>query len=310
MQTFLGRLAVPLGAILSAIYLTSPLALGLGIVIAFSIGNGWRPRTLVLGRQILTISIILMGSGIDLFALWEQGRVGVGVTSIGIVLTLALGYLLAQWLKVNRLTGQLISVGTAICGGSAIAAMAKAMNADEEEVSVALAIVFSLNALALWIFPWVGHRFGLSPVQFGYWSALAIHDTSSVVGAALQFGPEAARLATTVKLTRALWIIPVTFAVSLLHHRSHSRGNGALYFMLGGFLTVAALFHFFAFLSPYAAGTGFLAHRMLVLALFFVGVNIDPRIFRTVGPRPFLMGVGLWVVVAGLSLAWVKTVYE
>jgi uncharacterized integral membrane protein (TIGR00698 family) len=230
------------------------------------------------------------------------GVEGLGYTITGILLTLLLGYLLGKALKIEKDTSLLISTGTAICGGSAIAAVASAIRPKNQEVTVALATVFCLNALGLVLFPPIGHYLGLNQTQFGLWSALAIHDTSSVVGSTLQYGELALKVGTTVKLARALWIVPLTLGIS--YYRSKKEVSGKLkkpWFILG-FLLAATLMTYFPVLHPIGHQVEWLAKRLMVLTLFLIGANLTPQTIKAVGFKPFLMGILLWVVVASTVL--------
>jgi uncharacterized integral membrane protein (TIGR00698 family) len=203
-------------------------------------------------------------------------------------------------------------VGTAICGGSAIAAVAPVIRAKDEEVSMALATVFLLNATALVIFPLIGHALHLGERPFGLWAALAIHDTSSVVGAASGYGPEALLVATTTKLARALWIVPVAFGIGLLYARFHvfdgEAGHAKAkrpWFILG-FLAMAALVTFVPALKPAGAWVNAAAKRTLVLTLFLLGCGLSREALKRVGPRPFLQGLLLWICVGAGSLGAIR----
>jgi uncharacterized integral membrane protein (TIGR00698 family) len=246
----------------------------------------------------------------NLRAVAKAGLHGLGYTTISIVLVLGLGWWLARLLKVERDAGLLISVGTAICGGSAIAAVAPVLRAREHEISVALATVFLLNAVALVIFPPIGHTVGLSQEAFGLWSALAIHDTSSVVGAGLAYGPRALEVATTVKLARALWIVPLTLGIGwAVARRSESSPDTPPVkkpWFIAGFLIVAALVTYVPELHMpghlIAAG----ARRVLVLTLFLIGSGLSREALQNVGFRPFMHGLVLWLVVGSIGLAAVR----
>jgi uncharacterized integral membrane protein (TIGR00698 family) len=244
----------------------------------------------------------------DLSTVARAGMHGFGVTLGGIAFALALGLFLGRLLKVRRATAILVSVGTAICGGSAIAAAAPVIRADDEDTSLALGTVFLLNAAALLLFPLLGHAAGLSGRAFGLWSALAIHDTSSVVGAAAAFGQGALPVATVTKLARALWIVPVTLALGFWTTRREGEARGRAkakrpWFILG-FLAAAALVTWLPSLRPLGLQVAEASKRALVLTLFLLGLGISRQTLRKVGPRPFLQGLLLWAAVGGLSL-WV-----
>jgi len=241
-----------------------------------------------------------LGAGMDLRVVGRVGLHGIGYTVVGITVALGAGLLLGRALRTERDTSILLSAGTAICGGSAIAALAPVLRAEQHQVSVALGVVFLLNAVALLIFPPIGHVLDLSQVQFGLWGALAIHDTSSVVGATLQYGHQALEVGTTVKLTRALWIVPLTLAVGAVVARGARERSGQRpkrpWFILG-FLAAAALATYVPSLHSAAGAVSEVARRTLVATLFLIGANLTRDTLRTVGFRPLVQGVTLWAVV-------------
>jgi uncharacterized integral membrane protein (TIGR00698 family) len=281
-----------------------------GALLALTVGNPAQRLTHTWTHRLLPLAVVGLGANMNLRAVAKAGLHGLGYTAISIVLVLALGWGLARLLKVERDAGLLISVGTAICGGSAIAAAAPVLRAKEHEISVALATVFLLNAVALVIFPPIGHAAGLSQDAFGLWSALAIHDTSSVVGAGLAYGPRALEVATTVKLARALWIVPLTLGLGWLVARREGASPDAppvkKPWFIAGFLAMAALVTF----VPGLHGPGHLvavaARRVLVLTLFLIGAGLSREALRKVGLRPFLQGLVLWLLVGSLGLGAVK----
>jgi uncharacterized integral membrane protein (TIGR00698 family) len=278
-----------------------------GIAIALTVGNPLAHRTRPLSRKLLPAAVVGLGGAMDLAAVVRVGAQGLGYTVAGICACAILGAALGRALRVERRTGTLVTVGTAICGGSAIAAAAPVLGADDREISVALAIVFLLNALALLLFPPLGRAAGLDEPAFGLWAALAIHDTSSVVGAGLQYGPAALAVATTVKLARALWIVPVTLVLGVAE-RARTRGGPAPrrapfpWFILG-FVALAALATWLPSLRPAGLAVAEVARRALVATLFLVGLGISRASLRSVGARPLLMGVALWVAMGSGTLA-------
>jgi uncharacterized integral membrane protein (TIGR00698 family) len=279
---------------------SAAIALLSGVVFAIALGNPYLFRTRPLAQKLLQISIVGLGAGMDLIVVGRTGLSGIGYTAIMIVITMTLGYLFGKLLKTSRDTSLLISVGTAICGGSAIAAVAAAIKAKSEEVSVSLAIVFILNAVALFIFPGLGHALGFTQVQFGFWSALAVHDTSSVVGTAMQYGPEALVTGTTVKLARALWIVPVTIFISSTYKSSSGEKRGPVkvpWFILG-FILMAAFFTWVPGVGATGQNIAAMSRELLVLTLFFIGSNLSRDTIKKVGVKPFLQGVLLWVCVS------------
>ena len=307
--------------VLSSVWLpiiSPPVALALGILFAFTVEHPHRQASSRTIKWLLQASVVGLGFGINAYSIVKAGQTGGGFTIAGIAGTLSLGLLLGKFLGVRGHSSYLIRVGTAICGGSAIAAVAPVLKADETEISVALGTVFVLNALALFLFPPLGTALGLTQEQFGVWAAIAIHDTSSVVGAAAKFGSEALATATTVKLSRALWIIPVTLATALwirnsaaaaLSNESSSEAPASasstkiaipyfvLFFILASVITT--------FLPGASVLGGYivpLAKAGLTLTLFLIGTGLSKTMLLTVGIKPLLQGIVLWVAVSALAL--------
>ena len=307
----LALLPLYLGAALAlAPFTPAAAALAGGALLGLTLGNPLVSRTRAWSQQLLPLAVVGLGADMNLRAVARAGLHGLGITALSLVLVLALGWWLARLLKVERDAGLLIAVGTAICGGSAIAAVAPVLRAREQEVSVALATVFLLNAAALVIFPPLGHLSHLSQDAFGLWAALAIHDTSSVVGAGLAFGPRALEVATTVKLARALWIVPLTLVIGWWVGR---RGDAApdappmkKPWFIAGFLLMAALVTYLPALQAPGHLVAVAARRVLVLTLFLIGAGLSREALRSVGFRPFLQGLLLWVLVGILGLGAVK----
>jgi uncharacterized integral membrane protein (TIGR00698 family) len=277
------------------------LALAAGIVLALA----WRrdpPQQLKKWTTYtLQLGVVALGAGMHLDVVLRTGLDGALITATSLALAIVLGLALGKLLKVPGDTPLMISVGTAICGGSAIAAVASVIKPKAHEMSVALAVVFVLNAVGLIIFPILGHMMGLSQPVFGRWAALAIHDTSSVVGAGLAYGSVALAIATTTKLARALWIVPVTIATAVLRQREGLKDVNWPWFILG-FVAVAALVTWVPDLARYAPYVVIVGRRSLVLALFLIGLSLSRSNLAKVGPRPLVMGVILWVVIACASL--------
>lgn len=308
MKAQIAKILFPAAAVLCLFpFVSSAMALALGVVLAVSLGNPFLQRTRQYTHHLLSWSVVGLGAGMNLMVVARVGLQGIGYTVVGISLTLLAGFLLARFLKIERNTGILISVGTAICGGSAIAAVSPVIRAKPAEVSVSLGTVFMLNACALLLFPPVGHALNLSQTQFGLWSALAIHDTSSVVGATLLYGAEALQIGTTVKLARALWIVPLALAIGCaFNHRDSSVGvreqTKKPWFILG-FLGMAAVMTWVPALQPAGHVVETVAKRTLVLTLFLIGSNLTRETLKSVGLRPLLQGVLLWVIAASATLA-------
>jgi len=278
-------------------------ALSLGIIFALLWENPW-PHVSASGSRILLQSAVVgLGFGLPLAQVWEVGRNFFSITLSGILLTLTLGYLLGRMLHIPPRTSILVSCGTAICGGSAIAAIAPIVEAKNDEATIALATVFTLNAVALLLFPVLGHNFGMGQEQFGTWAGIAIHDTSSVVGAAATYGDTALHQATMVKLTRALWIAPLALAASSF---SKTGGRARIPVFIVLFIAAAALHTLFPQAEPLWSWINRGAKILLVVSLFFVGSGLTRDLLRKVGARTFIQGTVLWLCISGLTLAGIQ----
>ncbi|MBQ2303341.1 MAG: putative sulfate exporter family transporter [Bacteroidales bacterium] len=279
-------------------FVTAPMALFCGILLAFlKIERPFEFKKY--SSPLLQYSVVLMGFGMSLQQVIEVSSKGIVLTACSVLLVFLFGMLLGRLLKVDRNTAMLISSGTAICGGSAIAAVSPIIKAKDNQISFALTVVFVLNALALFIFPPIGRALNMGEVDFGYWSAIAIHDTSSVVGAGAAYGPDALQTAVTVKLARTLWIIPLSFLV-LFINRKHDSNKGKVkipWFIL--YFVVAILI---AFLLPQFSelytNLAFLGRRGMVVALFMIGCGFSFEDLKKAGWRSFVLGVLLWIVIA------------
>lgn len=279
-----------------------PIALFLGLVLAFTVGNPFPKETSRTTKILLQVSVVLLGFGMNLGQVVKAGKSGVLFTIATIFGTLALGFVVGKLLKVKDKTSSLISSGTAICGGSAIAAIAPVIDADSEEISVSLGTVFILNSVALFVFPIIGHALNLSQNQFGVWAAIAIHDTSSVVGAAAKYGDEALQIATTVKLARALWIAPVALLFSFFY-RSKKTKIAVPYFIFLFLLATVIR----TYTSPSIPPSLFdslvlLAKTGLTVTLFLIGASLSRETLKKVGAKPLIQGVLLWIVISLVSL--------
>lgn len=281
-------------------FFSAPLALVLGFFTAISIGNPYEIRTKKLTQLLLQFSVVGLGFGMNMDSALKAGKEGFIFTILSIIAVLLLGFILMRLFKIERITAYLIAAGTAICGGSAIAAVAPVIKAKPGQISVALAAVFILNAAALILFPLIGHWLHLSQHQFGLWSAIAIHDTSSVVGAGSKYGTEALQIATTVKLARALWIIPLSFFSVLLF--KNKEANIKIPWFIGCFVIAICLNTYVPMiqtLSPYLVS---LAKSGLMLTLFLIGAGLSFKVIRTVGVKPLLFALVLWFFIAAASL--------
>lgn len=248
-----------------------------------------------------------MGFGIHFDQALAVTSDGIGLIIATILGTLVIGMMIAKAIKLERTTAYLIASGTAICGGSAIAAVAPAIKAKDEQIGLALATVFVLNSLALFIFPVIGHAIGLDQHTFGTWAAIAIHDTSSVVGAASAYGEEALTTATTLKLARALWIIPVALVSAVIF----SRGNGeegksklVIPYFIFWYCAAIAFSDFFPQFEVVYQGIFAIAKQALVVCLFLIGCSISVSKLKSAGAKPLLFGVTLWVLISTTSLGW------
>lgn len=279
-------------------------ALALGLVFALTLDNPYREKGNRYVRLLLQTSVVLLGFGMDLASVFRVGLHGLVFAALTIFATFTLGYWLARLLDINRKTSLLISAGTAICGGSAIAAVGTAVDADPGEMSVAMGTVFLLNAVALYLFPVLGHVLGLSQDQFGTWAGVAIHDVSSVVGAGTAYGEEALRTATVVKLSRVLWIVPVTLVAALLFHgRNKQPGKRPpLPWFIAGFLLASFLSHLIPGLAHWAPLLAYVAKSGFAATLFCIGASLSVAAIRAVGYKPLLQGVLLWLFMGSVAL--------
>lgn len=284
---------------------SSSLALLTGFVAATLLSNPFEEWMKNNTRHLLSWSIVGLGAGLNILTVFEFGAKGLVQTFFTITLAITVGLILGKVFKNSRSMSALISVGTAICGGSAIAAVAPAINAKNDDVAVSLGVVFFLNALALFLFPAIGHYYNLDQFQFGTWSALAIHDTSSVVGASLTYGEEALKVGATLKLTRSLWIIPITFIFAKFYkgdEQVHSDVKVKVPWFIFGFLANSILFTYVTPIQFIGGYFVFLAKKMMIMTLFFIGCSLSLKKIKEVGLRPLFQGVILWLIVASSSL--------
>jgi uncharacterized integral membrane protein (TIGR00698 family) len=279
-------------------WVSAPMALVAGIAFGLVIGNPWGAATSTWSKRLLQSSVVGLGFGLDLPQLLKTGQDAFWYTAVSISFTMAAGSLLGKFFRTPKSTSILISFGTAICGGSAIAAMAPVIKADDEETGVALAAVFMLNSIALLLFPPVGHFLGMGQRQFGLWSALAIHDTSSVVGAAAAYGGLALAIGTTVKLTRALWIMPSALLAAWL---TKSEGKVKFPFFIIGFIAAATVKTVLPQLDHFWHPLNNVAKQSLVVTLFLIGSSLTREVLGRTGIKPLAQGVMLWAIVSVTS---------
>ncbi len=287
---------------------TPPVALFVGLLYSLLFGRPYAEFNSKMSKKLLQYSVVGLGFGMNLYESLASGGSGMLFTIVSVFGTLAAGWFIGRRvLGVERNISYLISSGTAICGGSAIAAVGPVIKAKGNEMSVALGCVFILNAVALFLFPAIGEMIGLSQQQFGMWAAIAIHDTSSVVGAGAAYGEEALQVATTIKLTRALWIVPVALFTSFLFKSKGKKVTVPTFIIL----FVAAMVANTYLLSRFEAGVfigdtiNLVARKALTLTMFFIGASLSVDLLKGVGFKPLLQGVLLWVVISVASLAYI-----
>ena len=286
-------------------WVTPPAALFTGLAFALLCGQAYPKFNKKVSKKLLQYSVIGLGFGMNLHASLASGKEGMLFTIISVIGTMLIGMFIGmKILKVNRDTSYLISSGTAICGGSAIAAVGPVIKAKDSDMSVALATIFVLNAIALFIFPTIGEWIGLTQQQFGTWAAIAIHDTSSVVGAGAAYGEEALQVATTIKLTRALWIIPLALVTSVIF-RNSSNKISIPWFIL--WFVVAILLNTYVLDGMPQVGKAIagVARKGLIITMFFIGASLSTDTLKAVGIKPLVQGVMLWVLISLGSLAYI-----
>jgi uncharacterized integral membrane protein (TIGR00698 family) len=288
-------------------FCSPPIALGLGLLFGLLGANAWPSQTHRVSRELLKLSVIGLGFGMNLRSVLQTGEISFVYTALGIAAALAIGFFLGQRLNVPRNATFLIAAGTSICGGSAIAAVRSVLDADEEETAVSLTTIFVLNSIALIAFPLIGHFLGLSQRQFGMWAALAIHDTSSVVGAGLKYGPVALAIGTTVKLVRALWIVPVTLLAATMLRRETTGVKAKWPWFILFFLLAAWVRSLFPGAHAVWDGVASVARVGFCLTLFLIGAGLSRSGLKNLGWRPLALGVSLWIIVATGSLILIRS---
>jgi uncharacterized integral membrane protein (TIGR00698 family) len=312
----LAKILFALGLVLSFTGLLSPpIALTLGILFGLSFSHPYINESRGIARTLLQSSVVALGFGMNLHEVLKAGRTGFIYTALGISFALLAGLAFGKLLQVRGNSSFLITAGTAICGGSAIAAIGPILQANEEEMAVSLGTIFILNSIALLIFPPIGNALHLSQSQFGLWAALAIHDTSSVVGAATKYGPQALVIGTTVKLARALWIVPLALATAAIKRsrsqkvpRSGDSGSRMQFpWFIALFVLAALLNTSLPVLAPLDKSLFTLGRLGLNATLFLIGSGISRATLKEVGWRPLLLGVVLWLVVGLTSLYFIRT---
>lgn len=276
-------------------FITPAVALFVGLMFALCFGCPYPKFNKKGSKFLLQASVVGLGFGMNVTESLKSGSEGMMFTIVSVIGVMVLGVLFGYWLKLNRKTSYLIASGTAICGGSAIAAVGPVLKANEEEMAVSLGVIFILNAIALFIFPPIGHFFDMSQTQFGTWAAIAIHDTSSVVGAGDAYGPEALQIATLIKLTRALWIIPLALVTMLIFREKGSKISIPWFIFL---FVLAMIINTYCNLpAEISSWIVWLAKKGLVLTLFFIGASLSLKTIKNVGTTPLILAVALWIVI-------------
>lgn len=300
---------------LAAVFCFTPwvqpwIALLLGIGLALALGNPYPDQSKKVSKTLLQVAVVLLGFSVDIHVVLRAGEKGILFAFGSILAVFLLGWLLQRLLKIRPVTGLLVSTGTAICGGSAIAAMSSVVDAAQEDVSVAVGTVFLLNAIGLLLFPVLGHAMNMSPDQFGTWAGIAIHDVSSVVGAGKQFGGGALEIATAVKLSRVLYLLPITLVASYWLSRQHREGTNAtkapIPWFIGLFLLASLSRTFLPEVAQFTDPIKYVATAGFSLSLFLIGAGLSKATLKKVGYRPMLQGVCLWLFISVASLLAVR----
>lgn len=286
-------------------FISSSIALLLGIIFAISFGNNFsfKAQTSTWGGYLLKSSVIGLGFGINFKVLLEAGINNMATTAFFVFGAMVIGLALGRLLKIDKKIALLVSAGTAICGGSAIAAVGSVVKADADQLSISTAVIFLLNALALFSFPAIGHWLGLSQMQFGTWAAIAIHDMSSVVGAATKYGDEALKIASITKMLRVLWIIPLSLALVLGF--KENRESFKIPSFIIGFVLASCLFSFLPQFLNYYAILYKISKQIMVVSLFLIGSSISFGSIKKVGISVILQASAVWIIICLLSLYYV-----
>lgn len=280
--------------------INAPLALLAGLIFAFTLKNPCPRFNKKCSKYLLQVAVVCLGFNMNLQESLKSGSEGMMFTVVSVVGVMALGVLGGYWLRINRKTSYLISSGTAICGGSAIAAVGPVLKANENEMAVSLGVIFILNAIALFIFPPIGHMLGMSQEQFGTWAAIAIHDTSSVVGAGEIYGEQALQLATLIKLTRALWIIPLALVTMFIFREKNSKISIPWFIFI--FILAMIVNTYVPLPQWFVDSMVWVARRGMVVTLFMIGASLSLATVKQVGVKPLLLAVVLWIVIGVGSL--------
>lgn len=280
--------------------INAPIALLAGLIFAFSFKNPCPKFNKKTSKYLLQVAVVCLGFNMNLHESLKSGSEGMMFSVVSVIGVMALGILIGYWFHINRKTAYLISSGTAICGGSAIAAVGPVLKADENEMAVSLGVIFILNAVALFIFPPIGHMLDMSQQQFGTWAAIAIHDTSSVVGAGEQYGETALQMATLIKLTRALWIIPLALVTMFIFREKGSKISIPWFIFI--FILAMVVNTYVALPGWFVDTMVWIARRGMVVTLFLIGASLSVATVRQVGVKPLLLAILLWIVISLTSL--------
>lgn len=304
MNNFFKKYDKPLFIVLFLVCLlpqvTPAIALFIGFAFALTLGQPYPKFSKKTSKYLLQFSVVGLGFGMNLHESLQAGKEGMIFTIVSVASVMIIGFLIGKWLHVNKKTSYLISSGTAICGGSAIAAVAPVLRADDNQMSVSLGTIFILNAIALFIFPPIGHLLNMTQEQFGLWAAIAIHDTSSVVGAGAAYGQKALEVATMVKLTRALWIIPLAFVTTFIF-KEKSNKVSIPWFIL--FFVLAMIANTYLSIPENISGSiVWAAKKGLTVTLFLIGAGLSRQVLKHVGIKPLVQGVMLWIFIGLMSL--------
>ncbi len=288
-------------------FFSAPLALFLGILLAIFYKGEEVIKTGKLTKYLLQGSIVCMGFSMSVNEVIQTGKTGFMITVVSVVVTIIAGILLGKLFKVGKNTTMLISSGTAICGGSAIAAVAPVLDAKNNEISFSLAVIFVLNAVALFVFPLIGHLLQMDQTHFGYWAAIAIHDTSSVVGACSAYGEQALQVGTTVKLTRTLWIIPLALCIAFFNKNKTSKINIPWFIFL--FLLAIIVGNYIPGMAETNGHLSWLGKKGMMVSLFFIGASINMDEVKKTGINTFMLGITLWFMISILSYFWIELAF-
>lgn len=288
--------------------ITAPIALAAGLVFAFVFENPCPKFNKKTSKYLLQVAVVCLGFTMNLHESLRSGANGMMFTIVSVATVMIVGVMLGYWLHINRKTAYLISSGTAICGGSAIAAVGSVLKADNDQMGVSLGVIFILNSIALFLFPPLGHLLDMTQTQFGTWAAIAIHDTSSVVGAGEIYGPEALQTATLVKLTRALWIIPLAFVTMFIFR--DKTGKVSIPWFIFIFVLAMIVNTYVALPTALTDTLVWVARRGMVVTLFMIGASLSMKMIKNVGVKPLLLALALWIIIGVTSLVVVLSVIK